>query len=130
MYVRSPGEEKIVRNISGKGKEWEMFYKRDAAGYKTMLDGVRLKTLVWGERTLLCEFNIEQGKGLPRHAHPHEQTGYLISGRMRFTIGTETFEVDPGDSWSISGDVEHAAEALEDSKGVEVFSPVREEYLP
>ena len=107
-----------------------MFYKKDPAGYKTMLDGVQLKTLVWGERTLLCEFKIEKGKGLPSHTHPHEQTGYLISGRMRFTIGGETFEAEPGDSWSIRGDVGHAAEALEESKGVEIFSPVREEYLP
>lgn len=120
----------MFQNINTNGKEWEMFYKRDSAGYKTMLDGVRLKTLVWGERTLLCEFKIEQGKALPPHTHPHEQTGYLISGRMRFTIGSKTFEVEPGDSWSITGDVEHAAEALEESKGVEVFSPVREEYLP
>jgi quercetin dioxygenase-like cupin family protein len=107
-----------------------MFYKKDPAGYKTMRDGVHLKTLVWGEKTMLCEFKIEEGKGLPLHAHPHEQTGCLISGRMRFTIGSETFEVEPGDSWSIKGNVEHAAEAFEESIGVEVFSPVREEYLP
>jgi quercetin dioxygenase-like cupin family protein len=107
-----------------------MFYKKDPAGYKTMLDGVQLKTLVWGERTLLCEFKMEKGKSLPSHMHPHEQTGYLISGRMRLTIGGETFEVAPGDSWSIRGDIEHSAEALEESNGVELFSPVREEYLP
>jgi quercetin dioxygenase-like cupin family protein len=48
---------------------------------------------------------------------------------MRFTIGGVEFDVEPGDSWCIPGDVEHAAEAYEDSMGVEVFSPVREEYL-
>jgi quercetin dioxygenase-like cupin family protein len=106
-----------------------MFYKNDPTGYKTMLDGVRMKALVWGERSLLCEFRMEKGKGLPPHAHPHEQTGYLISGRIRFTIDGETFEAEPGDSWSIKGNVEHAAEVLEESKVVEVFSPVREEYL-
>ena len=36
----------------------------------------------------------------------------------------------PGDSWCIGGDVEHGAEILEDSVAVEVFSPVREDYLP
>jgi len=49
---------------------------------------------------------------------------------MRFIITNEAFDVKPGDSWCIPGDVEHAAEAFEDSVGVEVFSPVREEYLP
>jgi quercetin dioxygenase-like cupin family protein len=49
---------------------------------------------------------------------------------MRFIIADEAFDVKPGDSWCIPGDVKHAAEAFEDSVGVEVFSPVREEYLP
>jgi quercetin dioxygenase-like cupin family protein len=107
-----------------------MFYKKNETGYKVVMEGIRLKTLVYGEKTLLCEFRIERGKVLPSHSHPHEQTGYLVSGRMRFIIGDERFDVEPGDSWCIRGDVEHAAEAFEDSVGVEVFSPVREEYLP
>jgi quercetin dioxygenase-like cupin family protein len=107
-----------------------MFYKKDETGYRVVMDGVRLKSLVYGEKSLQCEFRIERGKGLPSHTHPHEQTGYLVSGRMRFIIADETFDVEPGDSWCIPGDVEHAAEAFEDSVGVEVFSPVREEYLP
>ena len=49
---------------------------------------------------------------------------------MRFIIADETFDVEPGDSRCTPGDVEHAAEAFENSVGVEVFSPVREEYLP
>jgi quercetin dioxygenase-like cupin family protein len=36
----------------------------------------------------------------------------------------------PGASWSIPGGVEHGGEFIEDSIAVEVFSPVREDYLP
>jgi quercetin dioxygenase-like cupin family protein len=106
-----------------------MFYKKNDTGYRTALEGVRLKTLVHGDRTLLCEFRLEKGKVLPNHTHPHEQTGYLVSGRINLTIRDEKFEVMPGDSWCIPGDVEHGAEILEDSVAVEVFSPVREDYL-
>ena len=35
----------------------------------------------------------------------------------------------PGDSWCIGSDVPHSARALEDSVAVEMFSPVREDYL-
>jgi quercetin dioxygenase-like cupin family protein len=107
-----------------------MFYKKNDAGYRQVMEGIRLKTLVHGEKTLLCEFRIKKGKVLPSHSHPHEQTGYLVSGHMKLIIGDNVFDVEPGDSWCIPGDVEHAAEAFEDSMGVEVFSPVREEYLP
>lgn len=107
-----------------------MFYKSSGSGYRQALMGIQLKTLVYGDKTLFSEFHMEKGSILPKHAHPHEQTGYLIHGHIRITIGNDTFEADPGDSWCIPGHVEHGAEILEDSIAIEVFSPVREDYLP
>lgn len=106
-----------------------MFYRKEDAGYKLLAEGVRLKTLVHGEKTHLCEFRIAKGGRVPEHSHPHEQTGYLVSGRMKFMVGDESFEARPGDSWCLPGHVAHAAEVLEDSVMVEVFSPLREDYL-
>ena len=107
-----------------------MFYKRDEEGYRQIAKGVEVKTLVYGDKTLFTEFRMKKGSEVPSHSHPHEQTGYLISGRIRLAIGKETFEVEPGDSWCIPGDVEHSGEILADALAVEVFSPVREDYLP
>lgn len=106
-----------------------MFYKREDSGYMMPADGVRLKTLVHGEKTHLCEFRIDKGSMVPKHSHPHEQTGYLVSGRVKFIVEDEEFEAEPGDSWCLPGDIVHAAETLEDSVIVEVFSPVRDDYL-
>jgi quercetin dioxygenase-like cupin family protein len=99
-------------------------------GYLDALPGIRRKTLSYGASTLMSEFRLRAGSPLPSHEHPQEQTGYLVSGRLRLTIGEETREVGPGDSWSIPGGVPHGAETLEDSVAVEVFSPVRADYLP
>ena len=66
----------------------------------------------------------------PFHSHPHEQTGYLIKGSIRLSIGTESYNAQAGDSWCIPGGIEHGAEILEDSIAIEVFSPVRNDYLP
>ena len=107
-----------------------MFYKHDTRGYKQAAEGIELKTLVHGEKTLLAEFQMKKGNRLPQHEHPHEQTGYLIKGHIRLYIGESAFEAEPGDSWCIPAHVEHGAEVLEDSIAVEVFSPVREDYLP
>jgi quercetin dioxygenase-like cupin family protein len=107
-----------------------MFQKSSSEGYSSALPGVELKTLVHGEKTLMAEFLLEKGRQLPKHSHPHEQTGYLVKGYIRLTIGLETFEVMPGDSWCVPGDVEHSAEIIEASVAIEVFSPVREDYLP
>jgi quercetin dioxygenase-like cupin family protein len=48
---------------------------------------------------------------------------------MRLTIGGKSRDVVPGDSWCVPGEMRHQAEILEDSKAIEVFSPLREEYL-
>ncbi|MBU2514725.1 cupin domain-containing protein [bacterium] len=107
-----------------------MFTKKSEEGYKTPLDGIHFKTLSYGEKTLLAEFRLEKGKILPQHEHPHEQTGYLVSGRINLIIDGEKHDVSPGDSWSIAGGVFHSAEIIENSVAIEVFSPVREDYLP
>jgi quercetin dioxygenase-like cupin family protein len=107
-----------------------MFYKRDSSGYREAVKGVAMKTLVYGEKTLFTEFRLEAGNTLPRHAHEHEQTGYLVSGALLLSIGEETFNVEPGDSWCIPGKVEHGARIISDSVAIEVFSPVRKDYLP
>jgi len=107
-----------------------MFCKKDNSGYQKAVPGVRRKTLVYGEKTLLAEFNLEAGYAIPRHAHEHEQTGYLVSGAIQLTIGETTHDVRPGDTWCIPGNVEHNVTILADSVLVEVFSPVRKDYLP
>lgn len=107
-----------------------MFDTRQASGYRELLPGIRQKTRVHGEKTLLAEFVLDRGGTLPVHAHPYEQTGYLIQGRLRLRIGDREFDARAGDAWCIPANVEHGAHALEDAVAVEVFAPVREDYLP
>ena len=107
-----------------------MFRKRDTGESRQLLEGVDLTTLVHGEKTLMGQFRIAKGCAIPAHSHPHEQTGIMISGKLRFNVDGEIVDLETGDSWCILGGVRHSAEALEDSVVVEVFSPVREDYLP
>jgi quercetin dioxygenase-like cupin family protein len=107
-----------------------VFARRDEDDYQAVAPGIRRRTLCFGRTTLMTEFRLIRDHVLPTHAHPHEQTGYLVSGHIALTIGDETHDVMPGDSWCISGGVQHGAQVLQDSVAVEVFSPVRKDYLP
>ena len=107
-----------------------MFASASSTGFTPALPGIERKTLVYGERTLSTEFRMRAGSTLPAHKHPYEQTGYLVSGRMRLTIDGESFDAMAGASWCIPADVLHGAEILEDSVALEIFSPVRADYLP
>lgn len=107
-----------------------MFRKSKLGVHTEVIPGIYLKTLVYGQETLMTEVRLEKGAIIPLHAHPHEQTGYLITGQMEFIIDGKPIMAYPGDSWSIAGDIEHSAKAVEETTVVEVFSPVREDYLP
>jgi quercetin dioxygenase-like cupin family protein len=107
-----------------------MFEKHSKEGFMRALEGIERKTLAYGTKTLMTEFCLRKGAVLPRHSHPHEQTGYLVTGRIRLSIDTDQYDAKAGDSWCIPGGVEHGADILEDSVAIEVFSPVRDDYVP
>ncbi len=93
-----------------------------------MLPGIVRRTLSEGSHTMLCELTMAAGSEVPAHTHPHEQTGYLASGRFRFRLGDTWMEMTAGDSWCVPGGIEHEVEVLEDCIAIDVFSPPREEY--
>lgn len=104
--------------------------KASSDGYIEAVAGVFRKTLVYGEHTLMTEFKLLAGHTLPAHSHPHEQTGYLISGHIILTVDGAPYDMRPGDSWIVLPNIAHSARIIEDSVVIEVFSPVREDYLP
>jgi len=106
------------------------FCRKDAAATRDMLPGVRLQTLVYGTKTLMGRFLLRKGAEIPPHEHPYEQTGILLTGRMTLVSGSDRVEVNGGDSWCIPENEEHSVTVHEDSEVIEVFSPVREDYLP
>ncbi|HLE80112.1 MAG TPA: cupin domain-containing protein, partial [Dehalococcoidia bacterium] len=71
----------------------------------------------------------EKDAVVPSHSHSHEQIGYVSSGRVVFRIGDAQRELSAGDSYLIPGNVPHEVTALEASICIDVFSPVREEFL-
>lgn len=105
-----------------------MFGTSSGLGYTEILPGIKIKTIVYGDKTLMTEFVMEKGADLSEHAHVHEQTGYLVAGRIRLHVDGIAKELGPRDSWCVPSNAKHRAEILEDSIAIEVFSPYREEY--
>ena len=93
-----------------------------------MMPGVFRRIMTDGERMMLCEIRLEKGAVVPSHTHPHEQTGYMMSGRLRFQIGDEVRDLSAGDSWMIPGGSAHEVTALEECLVIECFSPPREDF--
>jgi len=106
-----------------------MFGIDSPSGYAEVAPGIRIKAVARGESVLMTKFAMGAGAKLPPHAHPHEQIGCLVSGRIVLRIGGSSREMRPGDSWCVPSNAEHGADVLEDSVAIEVFSPIRADYL-
>ena len=94
-----------------------------------MLPGIVRKTLSYSENMMVCEVRLAKGAVLRSHHHIHQQSSNIISGSVRYTVGDREEIVGAGDSVMIDADVPHAVVALEDTLVIDVFSPMRPEYL-
>lgn len=78
---------------------------------------------------MIAHVYLAKGAIVPEHAHENEQITYILEGKLRFTLGAETVDVGAGEVLTIPPNLPHAAEALEDTVDVDVFTPPREDWL-
>ncbi len=90
--------------------------------------GLRRQVMSYSPSIMLVRHTMVQGWVGARHSHPHEQLVYIVRGRIRFQHPGGTFDVGPGNSFLVPGNVEHQASALEDSEVLDVFTPMRQDY--
>jgi quercetin dioxygenase-like cupin family protein len=93
------------------------------------LGGVEFSTLAVGEKGMVTIMYYKKGSIVPFHSHPHEQLGYVVEGKLKVTFGEEKDIIVKKDSYAIAGNINHSLEAIEDSIIIDVFVPIREEYL-
>jgi quercetin dioxygenase-like cupin family protein len=87
------------------------------------------RKIVTGEREMLVQVYVKRGCLMPLHAHASEQMTYVLQGALKFLVAGEEVTVREGEVIHIPSGVEHQAEALEDTFELDVFSPIRSEWL-
>ena len=87
------------------------------------------RQMIHTETMTLARVILQRGAVVPEHEHPNEQIATVVSGRLRFVVGSEEREVGPGESVLIPGGVPHRVDVLEDSVVLDAFAPRREDWL-
>jgi 2-deoxy-D-gluconate 3-dehydrogenase len=89
------------------------------------------RQMIWGERLTLCRLRFAPRIVTPVHTHPHEQMTIVERGRVLFTIGAEQRIVSAGEVLHFPPNLAHGATMLDEEVIlIDVFSPVREDFLP
>lgn len=96
---------------------------------KVIGEGTTRKILTYSENLMLCELTFKKGAVGAMHSHPHEQIGYIVSGSLEVIIGDEKRILKAGDTYQTAPDVLHGVVALEDTKLLDVFNPMRKDFL-
>lgn len=91
--------------------------------------GVSRKFLGWDNQIMMVQVKFEQGALGSPHQHFHTQATYCASGKFEFTIDGKKKIVEGGDGVYIEPNLLHSALCLESGILIDVFSPVREDFL-
>lgn len=106
-----------------------MFGFWNEISYEELGDGLKRKILNSDGALMMVEVTMEKRGVGKMHAHPHQQISYVVKGSIEFTIEDKKQVVRPGDSVYIASGLNHGALALEDSVIVNVFTPIRKDFL-
>jgi quercetin dioxygenase-like cupin family protein len=100
-------------------------------------DGVRTEVMnpkirrkvISGERAMVAQVFIAKDAVVPKHQHESEQLTYIMEGALKFELEGREVIVRKGEVLHIPSNVPHRAVALEDTLDLDIFSPIRLDWL-
>lgn len=93
------------------------------------MTGSVLRRYVTGDRVTVARFDLKRGGIVPRHSHDNEQVTCVLSGALKFRFDGKEIVARGGDVVQIPSWAEHEVEILEDTIAIDVFSPVRQDWI-
>lgn len=91
---------------------------------------VSRKVLGTGGSLMMVEVSFRKGGiGEVHHHEEHEQVSYIVKGSFEVSVGEDKSVLRAGDSFYAGLRVPHGVVALEDSIILDVFTPIRNEFL-
>ena len=90
---------------------------------------IRRKIMSYNEDVMLVKVAFEKGGIGTMHKHTHLQISYIDGGAFEVTIGDDTRILRDGDVYFVPSNVMHGVVCLEDGVLVDVFNPMREDFI-
>ncbi len=107
-----------------------MYTENKNVAAKDLGGGVKRKVLSYSQNLMACELTFEKGAVGAPHSHPHEQIGYIISGRLIYQEAGQADKIlETGDTYYVAPNVVHGVQILEDTKLLDIFTPMREDFV-
>src|SRR5579864_8254022 len=119
---------KRVRGADAQERAGMQFFSWDEVRTEVMSDKISRKVIT-GERAMVAQVFIAKDGVVPIHHHESEQLTYIIEGALKFELEGREVVVRKGEVLHIPSNVPHRAVALEDTLDLDIFSPIRMDWL-
>ena len=87
------------------------------------------RRVIHSERMTTARIMIKTGGIVPRHSHENEQISHVLAGSLLFQFDDREITAKAGDLVEIASNEPHRVVALEDSVAMDVFQPVRQDWI-
>src|SRR5271154_5046361 len=104
------------------------FFKWETVELETMSDVISRK-VISGEKGMVAQVFLKKDAIVPEHHHESEQITYILEGALKFEIEGKEIVVAKGQVLRIPSNVPHRAVALEDTLDLDIFSPIRQDWI-
>ena len=107
-----------------------MYTENNTVAPQSLEGGVTRKILSYSKNLMTVELRFPKGGVGAKHSHPHEQIGYIVSGRLIYQEeGCEDKELCTGDTYYVKPGAEHGVLVLEDTVLLDIFTPMRGDFV-
>ena len=103
-------------------------YTWEAMEMEEMSDLIGRK-IISGDKAMVAQVFLKKGAVVPEHFHESEQITYILDGALKFELEGREVVVGKGQVLRIPSNVPHMAIALEDTLDLDIFSPIRHDWL-
>lgn len=93
-------------------------------------EGIKRQLYGYDDTIMLVKAKFEKGAVGALHEHHHSQVTYVDSGVFEMSIGNEKRIIKKGDGYYVPPHTVHGCVCIEPGMLIDVFSPLREDFLP
>lgn len=107
----------------------KVFIEDSELPWEEVAPGMKRKIMSYDERLMVVKVSFEKGAVGVLHQHYHTQISHVESGEFEVEIAGEKKVLKAGDAFYIPPNVIHGAVCLEPGILIDVFSPMREDFV-
>lgn len=105
------------------------FLLEQEIGWQPAGEGVSRQIMGYDVNVMMVKVKFENGAIGYAHQHHHSQTTYVAAGKFEVTVGEQKTVLQAGDGFFVSPNKVHGVVCLEAGVLIDVFSPLREDFL-